>query len=407
MNKRQNTFLVVILGLMVAVGPFSIDMYLPAFQIIANEFGTTISEVALSMASYFIGMAAGQLLYGPLLDRYGRKKPLYVGLVVYLVASVACILSSSINELIGYRFIQAVGGCAASVAAFAMVRDLFPVKDTAKVFSSLMLVISASPVIAPSVGGFASIAWGWQSVFVILIIVTILILALVFFALPESHNGDPSFSLAPKDIIKSFVEVMRNPQFFTYALSGGVAFSGLFVFVSTSPFLYMKIYGMSEKEYSILFAILVGGMIATSQTNRLLLRHFSSEKLVGWAILAQLVLSVVLTIVETTGWQSFYSQTVPLFFYLTTVGIILPNSSALVLAPFSSNAGTASSLMGALQLGFGALASFAVSVATSTTSMPMTLTMLICAIVAYGILIVGRTFVKSLVSGGDVEIVSH
>lgn len=406
MSQNKNTFLVVILGLMVAVGPFSIDMYLPAFQIIANEFGTTISEVALSMASYFVGMAAGQLLYGPLLDRYGRKKPLYVGLAVYLVASIACITASNINELIAYRFIQAVGGCAASVAAFAMVRDLFPVKDTAKVFSSLMLVISASPVVAPSVGGFASIAWGWQSVFIILIIVTILILILVFFSLPESHAGDPTFSLAPKDIVKSFSEVMRHPQFFTYAMAGGIAFSGLFVFVSTSPFLYMKLYGLSEKEYSILFAILVGGMIATSQSNRLLLRRVTSEQLVVWFIPAQLVLSAVLTVIGVAGWQSFYAETIPLFLYLTTVGIILPNSSALVLAPFSHNAGTASSLMGALQLGFGALASFIVSIASSTSSMPMAIAMLVCSVLACTVLLVGRTFVKTVVHG-EVEAVSH
>jgi DHA1 family bicyclomycin/chloramphenicol resistance-like MFS transporter len=394
MNKGKHTFLVVVLGLMVAVGPFSIDMYLPAFQVIANEFGTTVPNVALSMASYFVGMAAGQLIYGPLLDRFGRRPPLYAGLLIYVVASVACILSVNVDHLIWFRFIQAIGGCASSVAAFAIVRDIFPVNDNAKIFSSLMLVISTSPIIAPSLGSFASLAWGWQSVFVILIVLTILILVLVFFAIKEVRGPDPSFSLLPRHILRSFGEVFREPQFFTYALSGGIAFAGLFVFVSSSPFLFLNIYGLNEKQYGVLFAIMVGGMILASQANRFLLHRYSSETLVGWAIGIQVTMSLLLLAIALLHLETFYMHVILLMGFLATVGIILPNSSALVLAPFSSNTGTASAMMGALQLGFGALASFVVSVATKDSSMPMTVTMCICAACALLCLLVGRPYVK-------------
>lgn len=394
MNKSRYTFLVIILGLMVAVGPFSIDMYLPAFGVIANEFGTTISNVALSMASYFVGMAAGQLLYGPLLDRYGRKPPLYAGLIVYLLASIGCIVAVNVDQLIALRFIQAIGGSASSVAAFSMVRDIFPVKDNAKIFSSLMLVISASPVIAPSAGGFASLAWGWQSVFIILIVITVLIILLVFFALPESKGPDPTFSLLPRDILRSFGEVFREPQFFTYAFSGGIAFAGLFVFVSSSPFLFLKMYGLDEKQYGILFAIMVGGMIVASQVNRLLLRRYSSEVLVSWSIITQVIVSFMLVAMALLKLETFYSHVGFLMAFLATVGIILPNSSALTLAPFSSNTGTASSLLGALQLGFGALASFVVSIMTSDSSLPMTFTMCICASCALAALLIGRPYIR-------------
>jgi DHA1 family bicyclomycin/chloramphenicol resistance-like MFS transporter len=394
MKKGRHTFLVIVLGLMVAVGPFSIDMYLPAFQVIANEFGTTVPNVALSMASYFVGMAAGQLIYGPLLDRFGRRPPLYAGLLIYVAASVACIFSMDVNQLIWFRLIQAIGGCASSVAAFAIVRDVFPVNENAKIFSSLMLVISTSPIIAPSLGSFASLAWGWQSVFVILIILTILILVLVFFAIREVRGPDPAFSLLPRYILRNFGEVFREPQFFTYALSGGIAFAGLFVFVSSSPFLFLQIYGLSEKQYGILFAIMVGGLILASQANRFLVRRYTSETLVGWAIGIQVTMSVLLLAIGLLHVETFYLHVILLTGFLATVGIILPNSSALCLAPFSSNTGTASSMMGALQLGFGALASFVVSVATTDSSLPMTVTMCICASCALICLLVGRPHVK-------------
>jgi len=395
MNKRRQTFLVTVLGLMVAVGPFSIDMYLPAFQVIANEFGTTVPNVALSMASYFVGMAAGQLIYGPLLDRFGRRPPLYAGLLIYVVASIACIMSVNVNQLILFRFLQAIGGCASSVAAFAIVRDVFPVKDNAKIFSSLMLVVSASPIIAPSLGGFASLAWGWESVFVILIVLTILIILLVFFSLSEVKGPDPSFSLLPRDILRSFGEVFREPQFFTYAFSGGIAFAGLFVFVSSSPFLFLQMYGLSEKQYGALFAIMVGGLILAGQVNRLLLRRYSSETLIAWAIGIQVIASLALLSVALLNAASFYLDVALLMVFLATVGVIMPNGSALTLAPFSSNTGTASSMMGVLQLGFGALASFVVSFTTTSSSMPMTITMCICAVCALMCLLAGRPYIKS------------
>ncbi len=386
--------LVTILGLMVAVGPFSIDMYLPAFQIIANQFNTTISNVGLSMASYFVGMAAGQLLYGPLLDRFGRKPPLYLGLVIYIAASIGCILSANVGQLIVFRLIQAIGGCASSVAALAMVRDIFPVKDNAKVFSSLMLVISASPIIAPSLGGFASLQWGWPSLFIILIAISVAIVILVYFFLTESKGPDPSFSLLPRDILRSFGEVFREPQFSTYAFAGGIAFSGIFVFVSSSPFLYMKLYGFDERQYGIMFAVLVSGLILASQLNRLLLRRLSSEILIGWAIVVQVVISFLLLGMSLSDLESFYIQTALIFIFLGTIGIVLPNSSALTLAPFDSNTGTASSMLGFLQLSFGALASFVVSYTTTDSAMPMMVTMCVCASCALIALLVGRPYVK-------------
>lgn len=190
-SNKKNFYLILILGLLTAIGPFSIDMYLPAFPDIAKGLHTTVAQVMLSLSSFFIGISAGQLLYGPLLERFGRKKPLYLGLFIYLVASVGCAMAASVNALIMLRLLQALGGCVGMVAARAMVRDLFEVKENAKIFSMLMLVVAVSPIIAPTLGGYVTALFGWRYVFVVLIVVALLILTGIHFLLPESKSPIP------------------------------------------------------------------------------------------------------------------------------------------------------------------------------------------------------------------------
>src|SRR6187455_2933531 len=168
-GRKKKFYLILILGLLTAIGPFSIDMYLPAFPDIAKHLHTTVAQVTLSLSSFFIGISAGQLIYGPLLERYGRKKPLYAGVTIYLLASVGCALATTVNGLILFRLLQALGGCSGMVAARAMVRDLFEVKENAEIFSLLMLVVAVSPIIAPTLGGYITSALGWRYVFVMLI----------------------------------------------------------------------------------------------------------------------------------------------------------------------------------------------------------------------------------------------
>src|SRR3982751_6668766 len=182
---KKKFYIILVLGMLTALGPFSIDMYLPAFPSIAKGLNTTVAQVMLSLSSFFIGISAGQLVYGPLLERYGRKRPLYVGLVIYLLASIVCALSTSVNGLILFRLLQALGGCAGMVSARAIVRDIFEVKENAKIFSSLMLVVAVSPIIAPTAGGYITALFGWRYVFIILIIINLIIIAGVYFLLPE------------------------------------------------------------------------------------------------------------------------------------------------------------------------------------------------------------------------------
>lgn len=390
MTRQKYFSLILILGTLTALGPFSIDMYLPGFPAIAKDLGTTVADVSLSLSSFFIGISAGQLLYGPLLDRFGRKKPLYIGLVVYLLASVACAFATTIEALVVLRFMQAVGSCAAAVASVAMVRDLFPVEDNAKVFSMLMLVVGVSPMVAPTVGGYVTADFGWQFVFLILAGMAAVILAAVYFGLPESSQPDPSFSLKPRPILTNFFAVLKVPQFSTYAFSGAVSFAGLLAYVSGSPLLFMGIFKVSEKQYGWIFAFLSIGLIGGSQVNSILLKKYRSEQIILTALFCQ-SLTVLLFVTGTSlGWLGLFETIGFIFVFLCCLGFTFPNASALSMSSFSKNAGSASALMGAAQMGFGALATVILSLFDTHSAVPMAGIMAGSTFLALLILLIGR-----------------
>lgn len=395
MSKRKNFYLILILGSLAALGPFSIDMYLPGFLDIANDLKTTESAVSLSLSSFFIGISAGQLLYGPLLDKFGRKRPLYFGLVLYILASLGCLLVEDIDQLVILRFIQAIGSCATAVASVAMVRDLFTVEESPKVFASLMLVIAVSPMLAPTAGGYLIAAFGWTSVFVFLAFMAFLMLLASFFKLPESYIPDPSYSLKPQPILNSFATVLREPQFTTYALVSAITFSGLFAYVSSSPTVFMKIYSVSKTGYGWIFAILSVFFIGSSQLNTLMLRWFTSKQIIGVALPLQVLFSVLFLIFAYNDWLSLYSTIAFIASFLCCLGFINPNAAALSLAPFTKNAGIASALMGACQMGLGALSSVLVSLFSEHSVVPMPLIMTGAASCALLCWLIGRKFIQT------------
>ena len=377
-----------------AIGPFSIDMYLPGFPAIAADLHTTVAHVALSLSSFFIGISAGQLLYGPLLDRYGRKRPLYIGLSVYLLASIGCALYTSVDALIALRLVQAIGGCAGMVASRAMVRDLFPVKENAKIFSLLMLVIGVSPIIAPTLGGYVTAAFGWHYIFIILTIMSALILAAVHFALPESRKPDLSVSLLPAPIIKGFLSVFKEPQFYTYAFTGAIAAAGLYAYISGSPHVFMELYKVTERQYGWIFAGIALGLITCSQLNIFLLRRFKSEQIIRVALFCQTLAGITLVLGTAFHLLGLFSTIFFILIFLSCQGFVFPNSAALSMAPFSRNAGTASALMGGIQLAVGALTSGIVSVLTNSTALPMAGVMASCALLSFCILLAGRKVIR-------------
>ncbi|MFT3680212.1 MAG: multidrug effflux MFS transporter [Ferruginibacter sp.] len=358
-SRRQNFFLILILGALNTVTPFSIDMYLPAFPRIAADFKTGIDEVALSVSTYFLGFALGQILYGPLLDRFGRKPPLYTGLILYLITTVGCAVTNSIEVLWVMRFLQALGGCVASVAAMAMVRDFFPVEKSAGVISLLVLILGASPLLAPTTGSFIIEWWGWHAVFIILALITFLILLAVFFFLPEGHQPDTSISLKPGPIIKGFTDVLKEPRFYVFALAGSLSFSGLFVYVAHSPSIFMEHFKLDGKVYGGIFALLSVGFIGGSQLNHILTKYYSNQQILKAILIIQTAAAVLFLLGALNNWYGLAAVIVFLFIILGCSGITYPNAAALCMAPFSKNAGAAAALLGFIQIGCGALMSAA------------------------------------------------
>jgi MFS transporter, DHA1 family, multidrug resistance protein len=342
-----------------------------------------------SLSSFFIGISLGQLIYGPLLDRFGRKIPLMVGLVIYVAASLGCAASNSIEMLIAFRFLQALGGCVGMVAPRAIVRDVFPVSESAKVFSTLILILGVSPIIAPTVGSYLITAFGWQSVFWVQALMGVLLLMAVMFLLPESKQPDPTYSLKPAPIIASFWGVFKTPQFIIYTLAASLVSAGVYAYLSGSPFVFMKLFNITEQQYGWVFGFLAGGLIMSSQLNNLMLNKFKSEQIIKIVLWTQTIIGLALCASSITGLLNLPIAIGLIFLFLCCQGFSFPNASALSMAPFKKEAGTASALMGAFQMGFGSLAAALVGILSNGTSLPMTAVMAGCAVLGLVTLLVG------------------
>ncbi|MBT1703685.1 multidrug effflux MFS transporter [Chryseosolibacter indicus] len=392
-GKGKNTYIIWILGLLSTISPFAIDLYLPAFAEIADHFHTTPAKISLSVSSYFVGMALGQILYGPLLDRFGRKPPLYAGLTVFIIASITCTLSTSDQFLIIARFFQAIGGSVAWVAAVTMVRDFFPVSESSKVFSLLILILGVSPLLAPTIGGFIATSLGWKAIFFMLAVLALLTLSIVYTLLPAAREPDRSVSLKAGPMLSTFTSVLRNAQFSTYAFAGAFSFSTLFIYVAGSPIIFMDIFHVSPQTYGGIFALLSVGFIGGSQLNIFLTKTYPNEQVFKVALIVQIATSTLFFLFAWNDWLVLNNTLLFFFICLTCIGLINPNASALAIAPFTRNIGSASALLGFIQLGTAALTSSGVGIFESKETYPIICLMLITSAIAGLILGVGRKII--------------
>jgi len=373
MTRKQHVITILILGALATISPFSIDMYLPGFPAIAADLHTSIARVQLSLTSYLIGIAVGQLLYGPLLDRFGRKTPLYFGLAIYVLASLVCAFTNSVD---------------------ALIRDLFPVNKIAQAFSSITLVIAVSPMIAPTVGGYVTAAFGWHYVFIILAGLTALILIAVYFVLPTGRTADTSLSLRPGAVMKNFNSVVRHPQFLVYMLTGGIATSAGFAYIAGSSEVMITILGFTEQQYGWIFAFLAFGLIGSTQLNHIFLKRFTSQQLILAALVYQTVVGLVLVMGTLYHWLSPLGLIGLMFIFLTGQGLTNPNATALTLAPFVRHTGSAASLNGFFRMAIGGLVTGLVSLLHNSTAMPMIGMMVGCAVVGLIVLLIGNSVVR-------------
>jgi MFS transporter, DHA1 family, multidrug resistance protein len=385
MTSRQETTprlaLILILGALTAAAPLSVDMYLPSLPALTRAFAVDAARVQLTLASFFIGFAGGQSVYGPLADRFGRKPPLIAGLLLFAIASAGCALAPSIEVLIALRLIQAIGACGGGVISRAMVRDLFPPAEAANLFSTLMLVMGVAPLLAPLLGGWLLTAFGWSSIFWTLAILGTAACIATVALLPETHRPDPTRSFALRSALSVYGTLLRDRRFLAYALAGGLSMAGMFAYIAGVPFVLINLYHVSPENFGLFFALNVVALIGAAQFNRLALRRLGQVQVIGRALAVQAVAGLVLFALGSTGTFGVFGIVVPLFVFAGSIGFVTPNSTTLAMAPFPRDAGSASALLGTVQFTLAAITASAVGVLEDETARPMTLVIACCAVV--------------------------
>lgn len=379
-NASRFYLLVVILASLTAFAPLSIDMYLPAFPQIAEDFAVPHGRVELSLATFFVGLSLGQLMYGTAADRFGRKLPLYVGLTIYSLASVFCAFSPNIEALIVLRFFQALGGCAGIVIARAMVRDLFEHRESARVFSLLMLVMGVAPILAPLIGGYVAVYFGWRAIFFVLAVFSAFSLASVFFFLPETREPNPDVHLSRT--FSTYWNIFKDREFLGFTFAGGLAQAGMFAYITGSPFVFINLFGIRAESYGWIFGLNALGLIGCSQINGRLVRSFNPNQILRFSLPAITIFGLLLILAGIFA-LGFWAITVPLFLYIASLGMIFPNATAGALARQQEHAGAASALLGTLQYVLAAVSSGLVSYFNNGTALPMTALIGVCGIGAF------------------------
>jgi DHA1 family bicyclomycin/chloramphenicol resistance-like MFS transporter len=375
--------LAVILGALTAVGPLAIDMYLPGLPTIGREFGVDAAATQVSVASYFAGVAVGQAFYGPLSDAVGRKPALYFGLLVFILSSIGCAWADSVNTLVVFRFLQALGGCAPIVIPRAVVRDYFDQVASIRMLSMLMLVMGLAPILAPLIGGQLLVNFGWRSVFWVLATYAVVWLMLVAFLLPESLPIERRRRQPVGVVVSTYLRLLLDRTYICYVLSGALIFAGLLTYVSGSPYVFIELFHVSPERYGLYFGVNACGILAASQTNRWLATRVDARRIVGVVLTVAMTASVILLFNAYSGFGGFAGILVPLFFYIACHGFVLPNTTALAMAPHGTVAGSASALLGTVQFVLASLTGTLVAALANGTPVPLAAVIAGCGVAAF------------------------
>lgn len=354
-TSRERLRVILVLGALIALGPLTIDMYLPALPAIAEDLNTPSSAVQLTLAGTLVGLALGQLVIGPLSDIVGRRLPLIVGTGVHILASLACIVAPNIAVLGGLRVIQGLGAAAAAVVAMAIVRDLFSGRAAATVLSRLMLVMGVAPVLAPSLGGAVLLVGSWRLVFAALAIMGVALMTLAIVSLRESLPPERRRASGIMPVLRTYRSLLRDTQFVVLVMVAALAMSALFAYVAGSSFVLQEEFGLDEQQFAIVFAAGAISLIGASQLNVLLLGRFAPVQIVLSALSFGVVAGAVMVVLAVTGVGGMAGFVVPLWFVLGAVGFVMPNAPALALSRHGEAAGGAAALLGAAQFGLGAI----------------------------------------------------
>ena len=381
-SRFQYYELIILMGILQAFAPLSIDMYLPSMPLLEKVFSATTAQVQITLVTFLLGYALGQSLYGPLTDRFGRKPPLYFSLTLFVLSSVACAQATSVNVLSFFRLLQAIAACGGAVVSRAMVRDLFPPTELRKIFSMLVLVLGVSPIIAPFIGGYLLVWFGWKSIFLTQASLGALTLLAVHFRLEESLAPSNVHPLHFDRVISTYTNLLRDRSFLGASLVCGFSSAGMFAYIASAPFVFINIYKLPPQQFGWLFAAIAVGLIGASQVNGRMSHNIPVWKVLRVANLVQLVAGFLVLWTASTGIGGIAGVFAPVFVYMCAVGFIFPSGNAIAMMRHGHIAGTASALLGTNQFVIAAITTIMLGWIDNSSALPMAIVIAACGIAA-------------------------
>jgi DHA1 family bicyclomycin/chloramphenicol resistance-like MFS transporter len=375
---RLTTNLLLLLGALTAFGPLTVDMYLPSLPSLQRDYQADAATVQQTLSVFLFSLALGQALYGPVSDRMGRRPPLYFGLVLYIIASIGCAFAPTISSLIVLRFFQGLGCCAGMVIARAIVRDTTEGPALARNYSLLTLVMGVAPILAPLVGGYVLMWFGWHEIFYALAAFGAMCLVAVLVMLPETHPLDRRSSGGVRGALLVYWSLLRSRRYLGYVCAAGFGMSTMFVYITGSPHLFIQVFGVKASDFGLFFGINAFGFIAMSQLNRMFLRRHTADTVLRVALMVQAVSAISLLVVAAAG-GGLYHLLLPLFLSISSLGIIGPNAIAGAMSGDPRQGGSASALLGTGNFIGGGVAGVVLGMLPENTAVSMTLVMAVCA----------------------------
>jgi len=377
-RPHSSLSIVIILGLLAMLMPLSIDMYLPALPVIAGQFGVPAGSAQMTLSTYILGFALGQLLYGPMADSIGRKPVILGGTLIFAAAAVACALAQSIDQLITMRFFHGLAAAAASVVINALMRDIYPREEFSRMMSFVMLVTTIAPLLAPMIGGAVLVWFSWHMIFWILAVAGLLVSVMIAFFIRETLPPERRQPFHLRTTVGNFASLFRHKRVLSYMLASGFSFAGMFSFLSAGPFVYIEINHVSPQDFGYYFALNIVFLFLMTIINGRFVRRVGALKMFRGGLWVQFVMALWMVITALLG-VGFWSLVVGVAAFVGCVSLVSSNAMAVILDEFPHMAGTASSLAGTFRFGIGAIVGTLLSLSAFNSAWPMIWSITFCA----------------------------
>lgn len=379
-GEHATTGLLLLLGAMSAFPPVTTDIYLPALPELTHSLRGTITEGQVTLAVYFVGLGLGQLFYGPWSDRIGRRPTMLVGAVIYLVASVGCAVSTTMYEMIGWRFLQAIGACSGVVISTAVVRDRFNQQESARIFSMLLTLRGVGPIVAPLAGGVIVTWLGWRAIFWAVTLFGVTLGVSVLFGLKESRTEAVATRARSESPIGAYIAVLKNPRIVGYMLTSGLNFSCMFAWIAAAPYLVITLYNVPALYFGWIFGANAAGFMIAAQINRRLLKTYRPDDILPRGAIGAVLAAAVLLVAALTGFGGALGVLLPLFLVISSLGFVSTNAMAGGLAVDPSRAGSVSAVFGASQFSVAGLTTVGAALLSRQPALAMASVIMACAL---------------------------